>query len=554
MLKSALFGCICLLGTLSLSAKQWTFAKAVGDSSGNTAIHSVAPYDNDHILIAGAFSARTLKLGSFELVNSGQTDAFVALLNKQGEYLWATRIGGSGEDVARAAVADDAGNIYVAGSFKSLTLTVGTFTLINQGDWDGFVIRFNPDKSVAYANRTGAQFKDDILDLKIGKEGHLYAAGQSVNNLFTPSERVYIMKYNRSGTLMWQRTGTNTVASLEATSLTLDADDNSYLVGGFNGRLGFEGGISLNSSSGSSGFLVKYNANGNFVQAVADNKVDRFNDITLSSTGIAVCGEKKQYGIGWGWPLSDSKIYVTAFNPQLSKLWEKTAGGLLPLQSLDLATAITTDPSGNIYVCGKFQGRVIPFAGDSIFNILNKDYFYEQGFLLRFSPSGQELFATAMGAELNDGGTAILALSPTEVWMGGQFESEKLELGEFNFYNQGSLREVYVHLKPPRFSRNTVAFLAQLSTMPLGVRQGLAMLPSKVYPNPVSHQLYIELEESQESVHLEIISSEGQTVWSEHEATQNLKIAVDVQKLPPGAYWLWLRSGDRVAVHRWIKL
>jgi hypothetical protein len=554
MLKSALFVCICLLGLLSLSAKEWSYGQTVGDSTGNTVIHSIAPYGDSLLLMAGSFSSRSLLLGDFELLNNGQEDAFVAVLNKQGQYLWARQIGGAGEDVAYAAVADKSGNIYVGGAFKSLTLPIGSFNLINQGDRDGFILCFRPDYSVAYALRTGGLYTDDIVALQVGKDGHLFAAGQSLNNLSTPSERVYIMKFNTNGGLVWQRNGINTVASLKASSLAIDANDNCYLSGGFSGRLAFDGGTTLNSASGSVGFLVKYNANGGFEKALADNSVEQFNDLCWAGSFLATCGEKKSFGIGWGWPLSDSKIHVSAFNPQLSKLWERTTGGIIPLVSLDLASTIDADSEGNLYVSGRFQGRVISFAGDSMMNVLNKDYFYEQGFLLQYSSAGEELSGIAFGADLNDRGTAVAAISPTELWLAGQFESDSLKLGPYRFDNTGALREVYVHLKPPRYARNAISFLAQIKSLPVSTRPELSLLASKLYPNPAGHQITIQVEQEVKALRLEILSAEGKSVYNRQLLPEGQTIRLEVDFLPPGWYVLTLHSEGKSAHHSWIKL
>ncbi len=56
---------------------------------------------------------------------------------------WAEGIGGSDGDYAYSIALDASGNVYVAGNFKSSTLTFNNGkTLTNSGSYDGYIAKY----------------------------------------------------------------------------------------------------------------------------------------------------------------------------------------------------------------------------------------------------------------------------------------------------------------------------------------------------------------------------------------------------------------------------
>jgi hypothetical protein len=87
------------------------------------------------VTIVGTFSEATATFGPFTLTNANQashtSDIYVAQLDAAGTWLWATQAGGEGFDGATAVALDDAGSVYVGGSYSSATATFGRTTLTN---------------------------------------------------------------------------------------------------------------------------------------------------------------------------------------------------------------------------------------------------------------------------------------------------------------------------------------------------------------------------------------------------------------------------------------
>jgi len=77
----------------------------------------------------------------------------------------------------------------------------------------------------------------------------------------------------------------------------------------------------------------------------------------------------------------------------------------------------------------------------------------------------------------------------------------------------------------------------------------------ELYPNPVRDQLFIalDLKTTQNSVQLEIVNPQGQSVWMrDFGQQQQLREEVNVSRLTPGTYFMRLLANDKQAVRTFI--
>lgn len=115
------------------------------------ALHSTAEVEQveglhrglgDSVLVAGRVGG-PIEIGGLPIGQSGSTDAFWALLDRDGRALAAETYGGGGFDNARAAVQAFDGTIYVTGRFQS-TATVGDRVLTSAGSSDIYLVQLVP--------------------------------------------------------------------------------------------------------------------------------------------------------------------------------------------------------------------------------------------------------------------------------------------------------------------------------------------------------------------------------------------------------------------------
>lgn len=101
------------------------------------------------VLVAGYFQNQMQLDGGHELMLADSTDqnAFVAVIDGQGNTRWVKSLGGIYPDVAIATDEDAAGYIYTVGTFSG-TGNFGQATATSQGAEDVFLVRMNSDGAV----------------------------------------------------------------------------------------------------------------------------------------------------------------------------------------------------------------------------------------------------------------------------------------------------------------------------------------------------------------------------------------------------------------------
>jgi len=378
-------------------------------------------------------------------------------------------------------------------------MKAGNTTLINKGETDGFLVKINTQKEVEWAVGFGGSAIDEITGVATDSEGYIYVSGHSVdyqNALFS----VFITKFDASKNKIWERKGNTQGWNTRTTSLIVDDADNIYLAGSFSDVLTFDGNHNIISSMegeepyiyyAENAFIVKYSSSGDFMKAKTIENFSKVNDLTANASHIYVCGEKINHGMGWGWPLSDSKIFTAKYNNNLELVWEKTAGGETPFQSLDIAKAINTDQEGNVYLTGSFFSENIDFGSYTLNNVLNKDYYYQMTFVLKYDSNGKEEWGKAMGDSLCDNGNAILAIGNDRYLLAGTYESNKIRFGNHTLHNNSEVKEMYVHLREPRQSRNMFSFVALQNEYGTGIKPINNNNQTKIFPNPASQFITI---------------------------------------------------------------
>ena len=101
--------------------------------------------------LAGTFSS-TMKVGGTTLTSAGKKDIFVAKLDKDGQWVWATRAGGPEDEYAHHATPGFIGPVVV-GDFSG-TATFGDHQLTSKGGADIFVAHL--DKSGTWRSAIAA--------------------------------------------------------------------------------------------------------------------------------------------------------------------------------------------------------------------------------------------------------------------------------------------------------------------------------------------------------------------------------------------------------------
>ena len=161
-------------GTLSLAAKSskdvyvvkldphghFLWARSAGGTSDDWGT-GIAAGSSGNVLITGLFEG-TVSFGATTLTaTQWSDDAFVAGLNKDGKYLWATPAMGSFGSWGSSIVLDGAGNGYVTGTFGEKAV-FGATTLTPRGNEDVFVAHIDQVGRFLWARSAGGSGADTV--------------------------------------------------------------------------------------------------------------------------------------------------------------------------------------------------------------------------------------------------------------------------------------------------------------------------------------------------------------------------------------------------------
>lgn len=215
------------VGSIVLSPNTTqSFFVAKYDSNGNSlwaktvggyGTGSITTDSNCNIYITGYFEGTTTKFDSITLLNtnSGYSDIFIAKYDSTGNIIWAKSAGGTSWDICNDIASDDAGNIYITGYFESSNIIFDNDTLINlypnYGEF--FLTKYSSSGDVLWAKNSigisrGSNISIDAFDNiyitgTFGKTDYPQVIFDSIT--LTNPGRVFIIKYNSSGSVIWAK-------------------------------------------------------------------------------------------------------------------------------------------------------------------------------------------------------------------------------------------------------------------------------------------------------------------------------------------------------------
>jgi hypothetical protein len=185
--------------------------------------------------------------------------------------LWARSAGNSGNDYGYSVNADASGNAFVAGSFSSPSVTLGTYTLTNTGVCDSYLIKYNSSGTVLWATNPTGTGGDENWSVCTDASGNAYTAGDFVSPTLTfgnytitnaGSCPIYLAKYDPSGNVLWVKSAGG--ASYDFCNfVTVDNGGNAIITGDFSSPTMVFGTTTLTNNGNNDAYITKYDPQGN---------------------------------------------------------------------------------------------------------------------------------------------------------------------------------------------------------------------------------------------------------------------------------------------------
>ncbi len=396
--------------------------------------------------------------GAEQAANHGGVDAFIVKLNAGGSaLLYATYIGGSGEDKGAAIAVDTNFQAYVTGSTASTNFPLASaIQLTLGGSKTAFVLKLNAaGNTLLYSTYLGGTNYETGTVIAVDGSGNAYVAGdtQSANfPVLTPVQSslggatdAFVAKFTPAGSLAFS-TFLGGAANEHAGGIAVDTSGNVYVAGGtYSTNFPVVGAIQSANAGSQDAFVTKLSASGNqilystYLGGGGTATPEQANGVVVDSSGNAyVTGVTNSANFpvtaGTYQTLFNgvSDAFVARLNAAGSAL---VFGAYLGGTGFDWATGIGIDSSGNAYVSGYTSSLDFPVVNgvQAAFGGL-----YD-AFVTKISAAGDTLgFSTYYGGSGSDAANAIAVDANGNMFVGGQTTSLNLPLaGAIQSSNNG---------------------------------------------------------------------------------------------------------------------
>ena len=231
------------------------------DSNGNTIwarkangslndfANSITADINGNIYLTGKFHSSNITFGSIELNNTGSggfPDMFLVKYNTNGNAIWAfgSNSGTSSSENGISITLDNTGNILLTGSYENTAVTFGSFTLLNNGQKDIFVLKCDTAGTILWAKAAGGivdeEGKSIISDIENSAiiTGYYYSDTLFIDSSFiskggNSSKKYLLVKYDSLGNLLCAKTSDVNNSIDAGAGITTDSQGNIILTGHF---------------------------------------------------------------------------------------------------------------------------------------------------------------------------------------------------------------------------------------------------------------------------------------------------------------------------------
>ncbi len=372
-----------ILFTVMLSAitfgQHYAFADFI--HNGGTAddkIFDICLDDAGNKYVAGTFKG-TIDFGNGVSITSvNNTDAFVAKYDADGNILWANAMGGNLTDFCDAVAVDSAGNVITASRFYG-SVIFGTDTLFSTGSFDIAVVKFDTDGNYLWMKQVtnGSKLMDQAYDIQVDSKGNYVLLG-----MFDVNDSLWL-KLNYEG-LEIPSQGERDIFVIK-----MDSDGNPLW--------GVNGGASENDYPGK---LVIDEDDNIYFTGYYDDSTATFGDTQLA------CVEGKEVVVA---KLDSLGVYQ----------WAVSATG--PGDDVGMAIEYISDGDGIILVTGSFKESLSASSSADIFESAGDNDI----FILAFNTDGDYIEGYSFGGEEDEIGRAITTIKGNggEYYVSGTIES-----------------------------------------------------------------------------------------------------------------------------------
>ena len=335
--------------------------------SGEDRFTGISTLSDGSVLLTGSYEAKA-GFGNRTLTSAGKSDIFLSRVNSDGGFDWTTPAGGAGEEAAYGLASYGDGSSLVAGYFHGDAM-FGPVTQKAIGRADVFIARVDKDGNFLWSRRAGGTEYDSAEAASALADGGAIVAGYfekeasfgsiTLKAIDEYDQDGFITKVDADGQFQWAVSVSGPQLQTVRSVATL-TDGSAVIAGTFTGTAKL-GEFTLNSDEewGSDAYIAKLNSDGEFEWAqriggsdfirIEDISSNASNDIVIAGTfsETAVFGEKSISSAGY------ADAFVAKFNSQGQFDWVTKAGGT----GDDYGHGVTNFSGGDVLLTGGFEER-----------------------------------------------------------------------------------------------------------------------------------------------------------------------------------------------------
>ena len=329
--------------------------------------YSVSTLATGSAIVTGTFTG-SATFGSTTLSSDSGGDLFVAKIQTDGSWAWATQSATGGSDYVEAngvsTLAD--GSAMVTGTFTG-SATFGSTTLTSAGPSDVFVAKIDASGQWVWASRAGGAGDDGALSVSTLADGSAAILTGQLSGSATfgattlssvGSNDVFVAKINADGSWAWAtQSATGGSDYVEANGVSTLADGSAMVTGTFTGSATF-GSTTLTSAGPSDVFVAKIDASGQWVWASRAGGAGDDGALSVSTladgsaailtgqlSGSATFGATTLSSVG------SNDVFVAKINADGTWAWAQRAGG----NENDSGQGVSTLADGSAIITGFFR-------------------------------------------------------------------------------------------------------------------------------------------------------------------------------------------------------
>lgn len=330
--------------TPTLTATVTTSGNADGTivwTSSNTDVATISPLG-----AVTSLSTGNTNITATSITDPTKSDAItLTVVDSAGGTEWTRQFGSFEDEEAYGVATDASGNVYVTGR------TYGDLDGNSGGD-DAFIRSHDSSGDHRWTAQFGTGLSDVAYGIATDGNGNVYVSGSTggaLDGAFAGGRDAFVRSYDSDGTLRWTR---QFGASLGNVSLAIATDANGNV---------YAAGYTMSALEGvhageNDAFIRSYDATG------ALRWTAQFGTSTGDmALGVATDAIGNVYATGYTFGTFEGATssggfdaYVRSYDGEGGHRWTRQFGTV----SIEMAQAVATDETGNVYVVGHTNGAL----------------------------------------------------------------------------------------------------------------------------------------------------------------------------------------------------